>query len=688
MTVTKPLLDSDPRRLGPYRLVGVLGRGGMGEVFLARDRRGQLVAVKRVRPSLVHERDARRRFAREVAAARRVESPLVAQVLDAAPEADQPWLATEYVPGIALSEAVDTYGPLPEPYVRAIARQLTDALAAIHRAGLVHRDFKPSNVLLSAHGPRVLDFGVARHLHASTFTTSQAFLGTPAFAAPEQWDAAGLTGAADVFSLASTLVFALRKRAPFDAEDMWRVMYAIRFDEPDLSDLPCHWQALTTRCLAKDPARRPTLAELATALDHFPSAGEDVVLPDGLAELLPAPAGPRPPGPRPRGPEPGPGRREVLRAGAAVLFGAGCAGLVAGDRRAGAEVWTFRTHGAVHQLLAADGTLYAVDSVGYVYALDARTGECFWSEWLDTGSTWPRLGGPAVGAPALYVTGDTLYALNPTSGQERWNLGLSAAGAPVVTQQAVCVITPDAHGTGDELALVDPYLGEQISVGPDGLAARVRGGRDAFTAPAAVDDTTLVIGERRGTRGLLHRVSLANRRDHHIVLLPGDALPAPAAPLLRGGIAYLGTTGPGAGLAAVDVHTMRPVWSRPLGPPGETWSTPVFDDVTGLVHLTGRSSGVHAVDRSTGEPAWTHRLTAPTPSTPALADAVLYVLTLAGDLIALNTRDRGTPVQRRSYAPFPTGTPAPAPVTAHGLVHFATADRVVRAVPQTSAPTA
>ncbi|MFH8794884.1 protein kinase [Streptomyces sp. NPDC017941] len=685
MTVTKQLLDSDPRRLGPYRLVGVLGRGGMGEVFLGRDRGGRLVAVKRVRPSLVHERDARRRFAREVAAARRVESPLVAQVLDAAPDADQPWLATEYVPGIALSEAVDTYGPLPEPYVRALARQLTDALAAIHRAGLVHRDFKPSNVLLSAHGPRVLDFGVARHLHASTFTTSQAFLGTPAFAAPEQWDAAGLTGAADVFSLASTLVFALRKRAPFDAEDMWQVMYAIRFDEPDLSDLPCHWQALTTLCLAKDPARRPTLTELATALDHFPAGAEDAALPDGLAELLPAPAAPRTPGPRTRVPVPGPGRREVLRAGAAALLGVGCAGLVAGDRRTGADVWTFRTHGAVHQLLAADGTLYAVDSAGYVYALDARTGEPLWSEWLDVGSTRPGLGGPAVGAPGLYVTGDTLYALNPTSGQERWNLGLGAAGAPVVTQQAVCVITSDAYGTGDELALVDPYLGEQISVGPDGLAARVRGGRGAFTAPAAVDGTTLVLGERRGSRGFLHRVGLADRRDHRTVLLPGDALPAPAAPLVRNGIAYLGTTGPGAGLAAVDVHRMRPVWSRPLGPPGETWSTPVFDDVTNLVLLTGRTGGVHAVDRGTGEYAWSRRPTAPAPSTPALTEAVLYVLTLAGDLIALNTLDRGAPVQRRSYVPFPTGAPVPAPVTTPGLVHFATADHVVRAVPQTSA---
>ncbi|MVO87836.1 PQQ-binding-like beta-propeller repeat protein [Streptomyces sp. p1417] len=683
MTVTtsqlKQLLDSDPRRLGPYRLVGVLGRGGMGEVFLGRDRGGRLVAVKRVRPSLVHERDARRRFAREVTAARQVESPLVAQVLDAEPEADQPWLATEYVPGIPLSEAVDTYGPLPEPYVRAIARQLTDALAAIHRAGLVHRDFKPSNVLLSAHGPRVLDFGVARHLHASTFTTSQAFLGTPAFAAPEQWDAAGITGAADVFSLASTLVFALRKRAPFDAEDMWRVMYAIRFEEPDLSDLPCRWQALTALCLAKEPARRPSLAELATALDHFPSAGQDVVLPDGLAELLPAPAVPRPREPRP---EPGPGRRQVLRAGAATLLGAGCAGLLAGDRRAGPEVWTFPTHGAVHQLLATDGTLYAVDGTGYVYALDARTGELFWSRWLQSGSTQPWLGAPAAGATGLYVTGDSLYALNATSGQERWSLGLSALGPPVVTQQAVCLITPDAHGTGDQLSLVDPYLGEQISVGRDGLAARVRAGRGALTAPAAIDDTTLVVGERGG---LLHRVSLENRRDHRTLRLPGAVLVDPAAPLVRNGIAYLGTTDPGAGLTAVDVHAMRPVWSRPLGPPGETWSTPVLDDLTGLVHLTGRSTGVHAVDRGTGEPAWSHRPTAPTPSAPALADAVLYVLTEAGDLLALNTRGGGRPLLRRSYAPFATGTPVAAPVTTHGLVHFATADHVVRAIPQTSA---
>ncbi|GGS18784.1 hypothetical protein GCM10010252_67820 [Streptomyces aureoverticillatus] len=675
------LLESDPRRLGPYRLTGVLGRGGMGEVFLGRDRRGRPVAVKRMRPSLMHAREARRRFAREVTAARTVDSPLVAKVLDAAPEADQPWLATEYVPGIALSEAVETYGPLPEEYVRAVGRQLTDALAAIHRAGLVHRDFKPSNVLLSAAGPRVLDFGLARHLHASTFTTSQEFLGTPAFAAPEQWDAANITPAADVFSLASTLVFALRKRAPFEAEDMWRVMYAIRFEEPDLSGLPVHWADLAGDCLAKEPRHRPSLREVAAALDDFPSAAEAVVLPDGLAALLPAPAGPRPRGLS---------RRRVLRAGAGVALGAGVAGLASGDRRPGPEVWSYGTLGVVHQILLADTTLYAVDDRGCVYALDARTGELYWFRRVTHGGARPWLGMLPGADPGLYVTGDRLHALYSTTGEERWSVGITAVGTPAVSPRAVCCVARDTDGRNqDELALVDPYTGEQITLNRAGPAQGLVGERGSFTAPAVADDGTIVLGRRGGTvHGieLVKRgIDLADARAEKILRLPGHARFSPAAPLVTQGIAYFGTATKG-GLVAVDVRSMQDIWARRLGLDGETWSTPALGDRRdrhGLVYATG-SASVHAVDRSTGEPAWNYYPGSPTPGSPVVANDVLYVLTRRGELIAMDAREGGPPLARRAYAPF-GGGPVPAPVAAHGLVHFATADRVLRAVPQARA---
>ncbi|MFD9070057.1 protein kinase domain-containing protein [Streptomyces lasiicapitis] len=659
------LLESDPRRIGPYRLTGVLGRGGMGEVFLARDRRGRQVAVKRMRPSMMHAREARRRFAREVMAARTVDSPLVAKVLDAAPEAAQPWLATEYVPGVALSEAVETYGPLPEEYVRDVGRQLTDALAAIHRAGLVHRDFKPSNVLLSAGGPRVLDFGLARHLHASTFTTSQEFLGTPAYAAPEQWDAANITPAADVFSLASTLVYALRKRAPFEAEDMWRVMYAIRFEEPDLSGLPGGWRRLAATCLAKRPEHRPSLAEVATVLDGFPSTGSSPALPpDGLAALLPAPAGPRPRGVS---------RRGVMRVGAAVVVGAGVAGLVGGDRRPPApDAWTFPTKGVVHQVLVADDTLYAADGLGRVYALDARTGRPHWSRQMSIRGARPWLG-TLPGRPGLYVTGDRLDVLDSATGEKVWNIGIPALGAPAVSPEAIAFLTRGA--VSDELALVDQFTQERVRPRSDGLALSVTDERPSPTAPALYGNTKAVVG---GSEGYIYGISLKGK-ERTFLELPDRDRPSPAAPLVTGGVAYLGTTAKGR-IVAVDANVMRLLWVSTLAGPGETWSTPAMSD--GTLFVTGFASGVHAVDRATGKRGWTYRPASPTPSSPAVAGDAVYVLTHEGELLALHT-GTGDVLARHRYEPFPRGSaPVCAPVTAHGLVHFATADRTIRAVPQ------
>lgn len=725
------LLDSDPRRLGPYRLVGVLGRGGMGEVFLARDRRGRPVAVKRVRPSLMHAREARRRFAREVTAARTVDSPLVAKVLAAAPEADQPWLATEYVPGITLSDAVETYGPLPEPYVRSTARQLTAGLAAIHHAGLVHRDFKPSNVLLTAHGPRVLDFGLARHLHASTFTTSQEFLGTPAFAAPEQWDAANITPAADVFSLASTLVFALRKRSPFESEYMWRVMYAIQFKDPDLSELPPGWARLAGDCLAKDPRDRPSLDEVAEALDAipsalpsappsgfpsgfpsasssplpsapFPSAAESAVLPDGLAALLPPPAAPRPRVLT---------RRRALRAGAAAALGAGLAGLVSGDRRPGPEVWSYATRGVVHQIVAGGALLYAADDTGCVYAVDARTGRHRWTRRVAPASARPGLGLLPGRTGGLFVTGDMLYALDPATGARRWAVDVPAVGTPAVSARAVCVLTRGADRR-DRLALVDHRAAERIALDRESLDG-MTDASDSLTPPALTADGTVVVGGREGSvhsfrLGPAERDGGAGTRDHRLLRLPGHGDLSPVAPLVDRGVAYLCTAAKG-GLVAVDVRTMDALWTRRLGLDGETWSAPVMatapasaprdasrdpytrgaldtrEAPSALVYTTGPAS-VHAVHSTTGETVWNHYADSLTPASPVVTNGFLYVLTRDGELLTLDAKEGGPALARRAYAPFASGGPVPAPVATPGLVHFATGDRVLRAVPQAGAP--
>ncbi|MFD9795742.1 serine/threonine-protein kinase [Streptomyces sp. NPDC059070] len=256
---------SDPLRVGPYRIAGRLGSGGMGWVYLGRSRAGRAVAVKVVRPELAADPEFRRRFAREVAAARLVGGAFTAAVVDADPEAELPWLATAYVPGPALSEAVATDGPLTEDQARRLGAGLVEALQAIHAAGVVHRDLKPSNVLLAADGPRVIDFGISSVAGATGLTRAGALMGTPPYMSPEQMTGAGGVGpASDVFSLGGVLVYAVTGRPPFGhgAGVAYRVVHA----EPDLDDVPGELGALVAQCLAKEPGGRPALAALLAGL--------------------------------------------------------------------------------------------------------------------------------------------------------------------------------------------------------------------------------------------------------------------------------------------------------------------------------------------------------------------------------------------------------------------------------------
>ncbi|MEV5705608.1 serine/threonine-protein kinase [Actinoallomurus sp. NPDC052274] len=193
-----PLQVGDPRQVGAYRLLGRLGGGGMGQVYLARSRGGRLVAVKLVRPELASDASFRRRFAQEVAAARRVGGFYTAPVVDADPGADPPWLVTAFISGPSLQQAVDTHGPLPAQAVGVLGAGLAEGLAAIHAAGLVHRDLKPGNIILAADGPRVIDFGIARALDAVQASTT--VLGTPGFMSPEQAGGLRVGPPSDVFA--------------------------------------------------------------------------------------------------------------------------------------------------------------------------------------------------------------------------------------------------------------------------------------------------------------------------------------------------------------------------------------------------------------------------------------------------------------------------------------------------------
>jgi serine/threonine protein kinase len=262
----KPLGPTDPQRVGQYRLLGKLGAGGMGSVYLARSDRGRTVAVKLVQPELARQPEFRQRFKQEVEAARRIGGEFTAPVLGGDTEAETPWVATGYVAGPSLHEVITTtYGSLPERTLRILANGLVRALRDIHAAGMVHRDLKPSNVLITIDGPRVIDFGIARALESHEgLTRTGAAVGSPGFMSPEQCRGETVTAASDIFCLGSVLTFAATGRTPFgDANSpMTALMLAIVQDEKDISGVPEGMRGLVEHCLAQNPANRPSLDQL------------------------------------------------------------------------------------------------------------------------------------------------------------------------------------------------------------------------------------------------------------------------------------------------------------------------------------------------------------------------------------------------------------------------------------------
>ncbi|WP_432076877.1 bifunctional serine/threonine-protein kinase/ABC transporter substrate-binding protein [Streptomyces wuyuanensis] len=296
------LLPSDPPRIGGYRLLRRLGAGGMGVVYAGRSAGGELAAVKVIQPEWADEPGFRARFRREVEAARRVDDPLVVPLLDADVEARAPWLATAYVPGPSLAEAVAACGPLPPGAVRLLGKALARALLAVHAAGLVHRDVKPGNVLLALDGPRLIDFGIARfasptavtgavgeHAGDGELTGAGMVVGTPGFLAPEQARAAETGRPGDVFSLGCVLAYCATGRLPFGTGAVEAQLYRTVHDAPDLEGIADgELMALLGRCLAKDPAARPTAAEMDAALVEDAPDGATDWLPDPVVRLVAA----------------------------------------------------------------------------------------------------------------------------------------------------------------------------------------------------------------------------------------------------------------------------------------------------------------------------------------------------------------------------------------------------------------
>lgn len=281
------LQSSGVRTVGPYRLVQRLGSGGMGEVYLGRDRHGRAAAVKVVQERLAADPGFRARFSREVALAARVSSPYTARILDADTEADQPWLAMEYVPGPTLAHQISASGPMPDHQVTALAVGLAAAIESLHRQSVVHRDLKPANVILSPTGPKVIDLGLAHGAEYTALTSASMLMGTPGWVAPEQLTGRSETPGTDIFAWACIVGYAATGEHPFGGGRAEAVHLRILSNSPDprvLAKLEPHLRTLLTDCLAGEPGYRPAAAEVLSRLTYTPPTSPTLL--EGAATVV------------------------------------------------------------------------------------------------------------------------------------------------------------------------------------------------------------------------------------------------------------------------------------------------------------------------------------------------------------------------------------------------------------------
>ncbi|MFE6039466.1 PQQ-binding-like beta-propeller repeat protein [Streptomyces sp. NPDC056452] len=451
-----------PEYAGRYRLEACLGAGGMGVVHLARSASGLQLAVKVVHRQHAADPEFRARFRQEVAAARRVSGAFTAPVVDADPTAELPWMATLYVPGPTLSAQVKRNGPMSPAELRRLTAGLAEALRDIHRAGVIHRDLKPSNVMLPDSGPKVIDFGISRPYDSDLRTETGKLIGSPPYMAPEQFQRPREVGpAADVFALGAVLVHAATGRGPFDSDSPYIVAYQVVHDEADLAGVPADLAPLVGRCLAKDPAERPTPDEIMAAL-HPPSYEATAFVP---AQRRPASvgsgaaSGAREPAQETathiRAPEPPSGASRGRRTGRRLAVAAGVLALIAGCVWA-AGAWnssgtpgTAEAEGRKKSAPAfvpwqtplpspqgstpscspsgtgADSALYCVAAGFGTARLDPSDGRVIWSQ-RDASPEAPELGAPAGGPAYTAVPGETLRAYDPGRGTQLWRTDLSA----------------------------------------------------------------------------------------------------------------------------------------------------------------------------------------------------------------------------------------------------------------------
>ncbi|MFB7448612.1 PQQ-binding-like beta-propeller repeat protein [Streptomyces sp. NPDC056194] len=438
----QPLAAGDPLRLGPYRLLGVLGEGGMGKVYIGRDGSGAPAAVKVLRPELAHDQHLAQRFVREADMARAVTGKGVARVLAAQTEGGRPWIAAEFLAGPTLAEAVRAYGPMDVPTVRALAARLARTLHDIHVAGLVHRDLKPANIVLTSTGPRIIDFGIARPEHGLTLTTTGQIPVTPGYGAPEQVLGQRVGPAADVFSLGAVLAYAAGGRRAFDGAHVAAVQYEVVHGTPDLSLVPPELQELIGPCLAKDPAFRPAPPQIEEAFAPPKGAdrawrkgplAEDIKRRETATKRLAAPEDTAVP-------SAAPSRRRFLTGAAVSVAVLGAGG--------GAGAWWLSRDGGSNSPTADVPPAVATPEAAFVSSIDLKPGEAPKALWgpLDVVAAEGELPLPVRDVVIVQAKTGGLLALSVTNGKERWRARNIDADAGFVSVADRLVVGVDKKG--------------------------------------------------------------------------------------------------------------------------------------------------------------------------------------------------------------------------------------------------
>ncbi|MDH6124372.1 serine/threonine-protein kinase [Kitasatospora sp. GP82] len=631
------LTAHDPRRIGPFEVLGRLGAGGMGLVYLARSASGRRVAIKTVRGELAEDELFRVRFAREIAAAKTVGGFYTAAVVDADADARVPWLATAYVPAPSLEDLVTECGPLPVDAVRWLIAGIAEALQSIHTAGLVHRDLKPSNVLVVEDGPRVIDFGIAAGVSNARLTMTNVAVGTPAYMSPEQArDSRSVTGASDVFSLGSLLVFCATGHPPYRGGNPVETVFQLLREQPDLSGLPVELVDLVRACMRPAAEHRPTPAQIQSELaphlfsrDDASGEAGDWLPPSALAlieqrrgrrpsavppqPVVPPPAPvvpPQPPAPPltpPVAPPAPPARSGVPTDEVATEKLA--------DRRrqaAGGSVEVQLSGAAVRigpgpradQTGAADRAAAGTDWVRRATPPPAAR----WRPWRFrmSNDVW---GTPVVADGTLFVSSFEVHALDIGSGQRRYK-----------TRDVAWALTVDA---GRVYAADGPHL---YTVDVADGTERWRSSLDGWIYSLDAADGVLCCGIRGGG------VQLRSAANGAELWRADDAQqdyenPQSGPSLVAGAAYYHG----GGRLHCVD----------PRGG-GERWSVPVGEDVpsrpverAGVLYITA-GHRVHALDAATGRERWRFDAAVVLFTPPALDATSVYVADYLGTVYALD----------------------------------------------------